>query len=327
MLTSTMDAGPDSRGSELEGQSSTDPAESSGRIALMLRRVSSHFIRKPHDVKSRLELAILLLLLAPAPSKAIDLKPETVEAWDAYVLAAKLRMERRAGGQAPFLWVDEERELAQRARAGEILVEPVDGDSPHPVPRGLIHDWIGAVFVPKVTLDEALGVLSDYEHYKDFYKPMVAKSRLLAQTPSHEKVTLLMVQTDYSVTAAVETENEVDIARPDANRAYSLSKSARVQEIANYGQSSEHAFPEDHGPGYVWRTFTVTRVEERDGGVYIEMELIGLSRGIPWAFRWLIQPLAERLPRNILRATMNETRDALNQRINAATLETPVVTH
>ena len=136
-----------------------------------------------------------------------------------------------------------------------------------------------------------------------------------------------MTQKALSVTGAVETDNEIQIARLGAGRAYSLTTSVRVREIADYGKPSEHALPEDHGPGYVWRTFNVTRLEQRDDGVYIEMELIGLSRGIPWAFRWLIQPLAERLPRNILRATMNETRDALNQRINAATLETPVVTH
>ena len=127
---------------------------------------------------------------------------------------------------------------------------------------------------------------------------MVVKSKLLVRTPDHEKVTLLMVEKAYSVTAAVETDDEIQIVRLDADRAYSLSTSVRVQEIAEYGQPSEHMLPEGHGPGYVWRTFGVTRLEQRDGGVYVEMEMIDLSRGIPWTFRWLIQSLAERLPRN-----------------------------
>ena len=271
--------------------------------------------------------AVLFLLLAPALLNAIDLRPETLQAWDAYVLAAKMRMEKRASGQAPFLWVDEDEDLAQQVRAGEILVEPADGDGPHSVPHGLIHDWIGAVFVPKARLDEALGVLADYERYKDFYKPMVAESRLLTQTPGHEKVSVLMVQKAYSVTAAVETDNDVDITRLDGSRAYSLSKSVRVQEIADYGQPGEHAFPEDHGPGYVWRTFTITRVEQRDDGVYVEIELMDLSRSIPLALRWLIQPLAERLSRNIMRTTMMETQDAVGQEISAAASKTRPVTH
>jgi len=278
-------------------------------------------------VNFRAKLAVLFLLLVPGLSIAMDLKPETLQAWDAYVHAARMRMENRASGQAPFLWVDEAQDLVQRVRAGEVLVEPADGESPHPVPHGLIHDWIGAMFVPKARLDEALDVLNDYGRYKDFYNPMVAESRLLAQTPGHEKVSVLMVQTAYSVTAAVQTDNEVDIARMDADKAYSLSNSVRVQEIADYGQPSEHALPEDRGPGYVWRTYTVTRVEQRDDGVYIEIELIGLSRSIPWAFRWLIQPLAERLPRIILRATLKDTRDAVSQEINAGASKAPPMAH
>lgn len=277
-------------------------------------------------MKFRPELAILLLLLAPALSNGMDLNSKTVEAWDAYILAARMCMEKRASGQIPFLWADEEQGRAQQVLAGEILVEPADGDGPHPVPRGLIHDWVGAVFIPKARLDEALGVLADYERYKDFYKPMVAESRLLAKTPGHEKVSVLMVQKAYSVTAAVETDNDVDIARLDGHRAYSLSNSVRVQEIADYGQPSEHVLPEDHGPGYVWRTFTITRVEQRDDGVYVEIELMDLSRSIPLAIRWLIQPLAERLSRNILRTTMQETQDAVSRRISATTSNTRPVT-
>ena len=135
-------------------------------------------------MKSRPKVAILFLLLAPALSNAADLKPETLQEWDAYVCAARMRMQKRASGQVPFLWVDEERDLAQRVRAGEILVGPVNGESPHLAPYGLIHDWIGAVFVPKAKLDDVMGVLDDYEHYKDFYRPMVVKVSVLERTPT-----------------------------------------------------------------------------------------------------------------------------------------------
>jgi hypothetical protein len=231
-----------------------------------------------------------------------------------------MRMEKRASGQAPFLWVDEERGLAQRVRAGDILVGPANGDSPHAVPCGMIHDWIGAVFVPQARLGDVMRVLDDYEHYKDFYRPMVVKARLLEQRPDHEKVTLLMVQKAYSVTGAVETDDEIQTVRLDAHRAYSLSTSVKVREIAEYGQPSEHELPQDQGPGYVWRTFGVTRLEQRDEGVYLEMEMTDLSRAIPILFRWLIQPLAEHLPRTILRAMLQDTRDAVTQELKTAAL-------
>jgi hypothetical protein len=186
-------------------------------------------------VKTRTVRAMLSVLLAPALSQATELKQQTVQAWEAYVRDANTRMEGRASGQSPFLWVDEKPERVQRVRAGEILVAPAESDNPRKVPHGLIHDWIGAMFLPNAKLEDVMRVLGDYDRYKDFYKPLVVKSKLLERTDDHEKVTLLMMQKAFSVTAAVETENEVRIVRPDSSRAYSLSNSIRVQEIADCG--------------------------------------------------------------------------------------------
>jgi hypothetical protein len=268
-------------------------------------------------VKTKTVPTLLLVLLARAPSKGTELKQQSIQAWEAYVQAANTHVEERASGRSPFLWVDEKPDRVQLVRAGEVLVAPVDRDNPRKVPHGLIHDWIGAMFLPNAKLDEVMGVLHDYDHYKDFYKPMVVKSKLLERTEDHEKVTLLMMQKAFSVTAAVETDNEVLIVRPDANRAYSLSNSVRVQEIANYGKPNEHALPEGQGPGYVWREFSVSRLEQRDDGVYVEIETIAMSRGIPVALRWMIKPLVENLPRKIMLATLTDTREVVNEQTKA----------
>jgi hypothetical protein len=280
------------------------------------------FVGRQLKMRTRAVPTILFVLLVAAVSTATELKQQTIQAWDAYVRAANTRMEQRTGGQIPFLWVDEEPERVQRVRAGEVLVAPVDRDNPHKVPHGMIHDWIGAMFLPNAKLDDVMGVLHDYDHYKDFYKPLVVKSKLVERTQDHERVTLLMVQKAFSVNAAVETDNEVLIARLDANKAYSLSNSVRVQEIAHYGQPDEHALPEGQGPGYVWREFSVSRLEQRDGGVYVEIETIAMSRGIPVMLRWMIKPLVESLPRKIMLATLTDTRDAVGGEIQAASMKT-----
>jgi hypothetical protein len=269
------------------------------------------------EPKSGLNVAILLLLLAAPVMKATDLRPETIQAWDAYVRQAQARTEQRVSGRAPFLWLDETPELRDRVRAGEVVAEPEAGGSPHAVAHGLIHHWIGAVFVPNVKLDDVMSVLNEYERYKDFYRPLVVESRLIDEAPNRESVRLLMVQKAYSVTAAVEADDAVQTVRLNGGRAYSLSASLCVHEIADYGKSNEHVLPEDHGPGYVWRTFTVTRLEQRDGGTYVEIEMIALSRGIPWGFRWLMQPLAEHLPRNTVAAMLEDTRGAVSQEVSA----------
>jgi hypothetical protein len=257
----------------------------------------------------------LLLLLAPALLSAAEPQPVTLQAWDDYVRAAKMHMVTRARGRTPFLWLDEKQEIAGRVRAGEIVMEPLGGYSPHSVRGGLIHDWVGAVFFPKAQLADVKRVLDDYGRYPDFYKPMVARASVLEKTLGHERVTLLMVHKTFWVTGAVETENEVTLMEVSPVKMYSLSASVQVHEIGDYGKPDQHTFPQDDGLGYVWRTFTLTRLEQRDGGVYEELEMIALSRGIPFAYRWLVQPLAEHLPRNVLLATLQDTRNAVDQGI------------
>jgi len=276
----------------------------------ILARQAPQLARKPRAVRTGATLTILLFLMGVARLGAADLKQATLQAWDAYVQAVHATMEERAAGRSPFLWVDESPDLIRRVRGGELLVASHDRDK---VPQGLIHHWIGAMFLPDVTLDQVVSVLDNYDRYSDFYKPFMAKSAMLERTGDKVNVNLVMVQKAFLVTAAIETESEVQIVRLDANKVYIVSDAVRVREIADYGQPSEHPFPEDRRPGYVWHTVGVTRLEQRDGGVYIEMETVALSRGIPVAFRWLIKPLTDKLPRSIMLQTLKDTQDAVSE--------------
>jgi hypothetical protein len=269
--------------------------------------------RRLHSTRTAAALAILTLLFGASPLQATDFKQPaqpTLDAWDAYVQLVDSTMVSRAAGSMPFLYVDESPDLVQSVRTGGLVVTNID---PREVPHGLIHHWVGAMFIPNVTLDRVATVIGNYERYGNFYQPFVARSAVLERAGDTEKVNLLVVQKAYSVTAAVDTDYQVQIVRLDANRIYIVSKALRIQEIADYGQPSEHPFPEDRRPGYVWRTMGVTRLEQRDGGVYVEMETIALSRGIPAEFRWLIKPLTDKLPRNIMFQTLAATRAAVIQ--------------
>jgi len=219
-------------------------------------------------------------------------------------------MEQRANGTRPFLWVDESPDLKKRVLAGEIVAASHEHDK---ISSGLIHHWVGVMFFPGGTLDQVLAVITDYDRYKDVYAPMIVKSKLTEKTDRNEKVNLLLVGKAAGVTGAVDTDDEVQTVKLDSNRIYSLSNSVRTQEIADYGQPGERLLPQDHGPGYVWRTFGVTRLEQTDGGVYLEIETVTLSRGIPWEFRWLVVPVTERLPRSIMTQTLNDTREAVKK--------------
>ncbi|MGB6200867.1 MAG: hypothetical protein WA871_14460 [Candidatus Acidiferrales bacterium] len=254
----------------------------------------------------------LILLIQPGILFADDLKPETRKAWDNYVHAVKARTEARiASQQKPFLWIDENPARLRRVRSGEIVAEPARKDDPRRVPHGLIYDWMAGVFIPNTTLDKVLEVVDDYDHYQEYFKPMIVKSKLEQDSPSDRKYTLVMVERKFGVTAAFDTENEAQLERIDDTHAYVYASTTSVQAIADYGKPNEHKYAQDSGPGYVWRLATISRLEQRDGGVYLETESLGMSRGIPAEFWWMVRPLTQHLPRRTAVNSLAATRNAV----------------
>jgi hypothetical protein len=257
-----------------------------------------------------------LLLFAPAISRATELREETLKVWDEYVHTANVRMERRVRGDSAFLWIDEVPGRAQRVREGQIVVAPADHGSLQKVAHGLIHDWVGAVFIPEATLDDVFAVVNDYDRYDDIYKPAVIDSKLLYSLGSERKFSMVMMQRVLSVTAAVDGEYQSSCSQVDAQRWYCISYSTRLQEIKNFSQANEQELPPDQGNGYVWRLYSITRFQQQDGGVYAEVEAIGLSRDIPAEIRWLVKPIVERLSRNAVALTLEQTRSSVRTTID-----------
>lgn len=261
-------------------------------------------------MKIRTGLMILLLLLSATFTQAAQPKQDALRAWDNYIGSVNTSVAERNAGRRPFLSVDESSEMLRRVQNGELVVTKHD---PRKVPQGLIHHWIGVMFVPNVSLDQVMQVLNSYDRYSDIYKPLIRKTSVIEQAGDTVKLNVLAVQKALSVTAAVETDEEIQIARPAPSRVSITANSVRIQEIADYGQPSEHAFPEDRTPGYVWRALIVDRLEQRNGGVYVELETISLSRGIPVEVRWLIKPLTDDLPRKMMTDMLDDMRSAVRQ--------------
>ena len=276
--------------------------------------------RREMDRASRSYLAAIVLALfalfsAPAQSSANELKEQTLTEWNNYVHAACLRTEER-GEDSPFLRVSEQPGRRDRARAGEIIVWREGDRDRTKVSHGLIHDWAGAVFIPKATIADVFAVARDYDHYSEIYKPAVMEARGRASEGSDDSYSMLLVQKVLFVTAAVQGEYETQFTRIDAKHWYSISQSTRLQAVEGFGQSDMRVLPPDRGPGYVWRLYSFTRFEESDGGVYVEVEAIGLSRDVPTMLRWLVDPVVEHLPKESVRDTLEKTRNAVLERVS-----------
>ena len=70
------------------------------------------------------------------------------------------------------------------------------------------------MFVPDMTLDQLMSVLTSYNRYNEFYKPLITKAAMLERGGGNVKLTVVAVQKAFAVTAAVETDDEVKIVRP-----------------------------------------------------------------------------------------------------------------
>ena len=64
-------------------------------------------------------------------------------------------------------------EAGEEIRAKGPYIAPMVKDIPRKVPSGLIHDWLGAGFVPNAKIEDILRVVRDYDRYKDVYRPGV----------------------------------------------------------------------------------------------------------------------------------------------------------
>jgi putative flippase GtrA len=266
--------------------------------------------------------AAALVLFAAQPALAAtgpvdaELRPETIKAWEAYErqIDARLNAASQAG---PLFALDAYgvKDWRATAKAGSVAMQrlesPRPGSGSFDVPDGKIHHWVGAVFVPNVTLDDVRRHLHTYagresEHYDD-----VIGSRLIGREGDTHKVFLKLRRTKFGVTSTYNTEHEVVYRRLTTTRATARSASTRIAEVDDAGTPQERELPEGRDSGYLWRLNAYWRYEAIDGGVLIECESISLSRSVPALLRVFISGLVEGIARESLEKTLAGLRRAI----------------
>ena len=261
----------------------------------------------------------------PQSAGATELKQETIEAFNQYVRVTEDRMAEGLRDDRTFLWVDSLPELQRdklytQLRLGNIVVEPqetLEKEKRIRVPDGLIHHWIALSFVPGVTLQQVLALLQDYDHHEVIYKPDVLRSRLLNADGNSFKIYLRLHQKAI-ITAVFNAEFDVSYFPVDKSRVYSRSYSTRIAELENPDRSDEREKPIGKDRGFLWRLYSYWRFQEKDGGVYIQLESIALSRSVPALLAWVVNPLLKSIPREYLSRFLTSTRVALTNKSAAA---------
>ena len=283
--------------------------------------------RKTSAAQRKVPAAILAgLLLFSSAASAADLQSKTKEAFQRYVQLTEAQMDAQIARRDLFLWVDrlpDSRRFAAHAqlRDGKVVVEKLetlDNGKGIPLPDGILHHWIGTVFIPGATLSHVLAIKEDYDHEQDFFRPEVERSKLLRRN-GDDFFIYLRFRKKKIVTSVVDTWHEVYYERVDATHAWSRSHTTRVQEVEDAGKPDERLLPEGHDHGYLWAIDTYWRFEEKDGGTYVECQALSLSRDIPTGLGWLIGPFVTSIPRESLTFTLTTTRSAVLARFSAPT--------
>ena len=268
-------------------------------------------------------LATLSMATEVPRSGWFSLRQTTIHAFTNYILNTEAQnvVSLRQG---PFLWVDglpeKERMAAMVTLKGggvelrRLSVDDAGGNIE--VPGGMIHDWQGIIFIHGVKLDDVLNVLQDYDHHATYYAPDVAKSRTESRNRGQFRV-FLRFRRQMIITVVLDTEHDVTYYRDSPLRGHSRSSAIRIAQVENPGGPREKEDAPGEDDGYLWRMETWWRMEERDGGVYVQSQVVTLTRDIPTGLGWLIGPFITKIPRETLEFTLQATKKAvLNNRTN-----------
>ncbi len=281
-------------------------------------------VKAGRHLRPALAFFIAAWLALPAPVNAADLQPQTAKAYDRYIELTSAQVSAELAQSGPYLWV-ERLPQAQRATAEQQLrngglvierLETLDAGKPIPTPGGIIHHWVGTIFVPGATLAQTLSFMEDYDHKAEYFKPDIARSKILRHD-GDDYFVLLRFYKKKIITTVIDTDQEVHYHVVDSTHAYSRSRTTRVQEVENAGKSDETLEAEGHDRGFMWRMNTYWRFEEKDGGTYVECQPISLTRDIPTGLGWMVGSFVTSVPRESLTFTLTTARAALMQR-NAA---------
>ncbi len=243
-------------------------------------------------------------LLFFAPSAAVaNMEPKTLEAYDSYVKSVVPGVQNSFRSDEA-LWVDHVPARLAKVRSGEIVAER---EKTPDIKDGLIHYWIGAMFMPGISLDKMRAADQNYAAQKVAYAPDVMDSKVLSRQGQHFKV-FLRLRKEKVITVILDTVHDVDYEQVNPHRLLSTSVCRKVQEVKDAGTPSEKVLPVGEGMGFLWAMDSVWRMTERDGGLYVTCDSINLSRDLPLGLGGALGPMIRSMSEDSLIHTLESKR-------------------
>lgn len=262
---------------------------------LALRSVPRTVIfKRMNHLAHRPTLLFAALLILRAPRLFAQPSPSTVAAFNTYAATVESRLAQQHRSPDTFLALDPA--TRTRLRSGELLIEKITTPT---TSDALLHDWRATAFVPNAEVPGFEHLLQSFSAYPHNFAPQIVSSTVLSRTPT-DTVVRLRTRQHHIITVVLDTTCDVTFASLDPTHGYSISRSTRVDQIAPSGDD-----------GFLYRLNTYWSYEQRDGGLYLQIESLSLTRSIPHGLAWAIQPYLESIPRESLVFTLTSARNAL----------------
>ena len=261
-----------------------------------------------------------LLLFVLAPGCAVAEAPAAaVSTFNSYVGAVESRLAQQHRSREGFLaGVDfgTQSEKEMRLRGGAFVVEQATPTATD-LPGAMLHHWRGTAFAAGAKAADFERLMRDFNGYPQHFAPQVLQARVLMQHDDRlqgDRLQATMrVRQKHVITVVMDTTYDIAYGRLDEQHGYSISRSTKVEEIDAPGTAGERALSGDEEHGFLWRLNTYWSYEECDGGLYIQIESVSLTRSIPRGLGWAVGPFVESVPRESLEFTLRSTCNALRR--------------
>jgi len=265
-------------------------------------------------------LFFCIVLIEPRAVRGAELQPQTLAAWERYARLTEKRVANELDDGRKFLVIDflngaESQPARSVLSNGGVYIRKMktadEAGREIPVDDGMIHHWMGSIFVPGVSLDALLRWVQDYDHHSRYF-PEVEESKLLSRDGLTFQI-FLRLRRKKILTVFYKTDHTAIYRQQDARRVSSRSFTTRIAELDNAGTPAESEKPAGNDRGFLWRLNSYWRFQEEDRGVVVECESISLSRAIPTGLGWLIKGYVESVPRESLENTLTSIREGMKK--------------
>jgi len=248
------------------------------------------------------------LLCLHTPRLFAQPSPAAVAAFNTYTQSVEARLAQQHRSSTNFLSVDSNPQALTRLRSGELILENLTPQ--HSETSGsLLHHWRGTAFASGATAADFEHLLTNFNAYPKNFSPEVLQANLISQQNGHTFATM-RVRQRHVITVLVDTAYDITSGHLDAHHGYSISQSTRISEL---DPMTNVALSPDEEHGFLWRLNTYWSYEERDGGLYLQIESVSLTRAIPTGLGWAIRPYVESIPRESLDFTLRSAVNAIQK--------------